>query len=152
MAPQQTSNLKGQLGGTGTSVISEPELRGPDSQLYVKVGDITIWGCVSHETLVVMAEQGCNEVCFERLVRNVMAIDNLEWTEANGVASEITAVNLQGMFVATLPAKISIVTGVVSGIDSIPLVFSVKLAWWFNREFVTTDVPEPTDLQLERHT
>ena len=107
---------------------------------------------MSHETLIVMAEQGCNEACFERLVRNVMAVDNLEWTEANGVASKITAVSLQGMFVAMLPAKIGIVTGVVSGIASIPLVFSVKLARWFNHEFVTPDVPEPADLQLERHT
>ena len=31
-------------------------------------------------------------------------------------------------------------TGVVSGIASIPLVSSVKLERWFNREFVTTDV------------
>ena len=107
---------------------------------------------LSHETLIVMAEQGCNEACFERLVRNVMAIDNLEWTEANGVGSKIRAVNLQGMFVARLPAKIGIVTGVISDIASVPLVFSEKLAGWFNREFVTTDVPEPADLQLGRHT
>ena len=43
---------------------------------------------------------------------------------------------------STLQAKIGIVTGVVSGIASIPFVFSVKLARWFNREFVTTDVPQ----------
>ena len=37
-------------------------------------------------------------------------------------------------------AKIGTVTGVVTGIASIPLVSSVKLERWFNREFVTTDV------------
>eukprot|EP00450_Noctiluca_scintillans_P006357 CAMPEP_0194492480 /NCGR_PEP_ID=MMETSP0253-20130528/11021_1 /TAXON_ID=2966 /ORGANISM="Noctiluca scintillans" /LENGTH=262 /DNA_ID=CAMNT_0039333349 /DNA_START=77 /DNA_END=863 /DNA_ORIENTATION=+ len=104
--------------------------------------------CVlSHETLIVMAEQGCNEACFERLVRNVMAVDNLEWTEAKKVASEIRAASLQGMSIATLPAKVGIFTGVVSGIASIPLVFNQKLATWFNQNFVTTDVPEPADLE-----
>ena len=37
-------------------------------------------------------------------------------------------------------AKIGTVTGVVSGITSVPLVSSVKLERWFDREFVTTDV------------
>ena len=102
---------------------------------------------LSNETLIVMAEQGSNEACFERLVRNIMAVDNLEWGEAQKVGSEIRAASLQGMSVATLPAKVGIFTGVVSGIVSIPLVFNQKLATWFNQNFVTTDVPEPEDLE-----
>ena len=91
-------------------------------------------------TLGVVIEGGLSKFeAFERLVWNVMAVDNLAWTEANGMVYQIRAVNLQGMFVATLQAKIGIVTGVVSGIGSIPLVSSVKLSRWFNREFVTTD-------------
>ena len=90
--------------------------------------------CSSHQdvfpsvvTLGVVIEGGLSKFeAFERLVWNVMAVDNLAWTEANGMVYQIRAVNLQGMFVATLQAKIGIVTGVVSGIVSTPLVSSVK--------------------------
>jgi len=102
---------------------------------------------VPHDTLIVLAEQGCHEACTERLVRNIMSVDSVDWAAAKVKEAEIRAENRKVIWLATLPYKVGITTGLITGIGCIPMVFSQSIAMWFNRVFVTTDVPPPEDLQ-----
>jgi len=102
---------------------------------------------LSNETLVILAEQGCHEACSERLVRNVMHVDDVEWLEAKEKLREIQVENSRVVWLVTLPYKVGIASGLVFGIGCIPMVFSMSFASWFNKYFVTTEVPEAVDLQ-----
>jgi hypothetical protein len=46
--------------------------------------------------------------------------------------------NRNGMFLATLPYKIGIVSAVGAGIISIPMIFEYNTVLWFNELYVTT--------------
>lgn len=102
---------------------------------------------VSNETLYILAEGGNHEACRERLVRNVMNVDNLDWMAANLKVKEIGKENHKMDGLATLPYKVGITTMAAAGVGSVPMVFHCGTAKWFNANFVTTDVPEPADLE-----
>jgi len=102
---------------------------------------------LSNETLIILAEQGDNEACFERLVRNIMNVDSVDWATARETARKIKEVNRQVVWLATLPYKVGIATALASGIGCVPMVFSPTLAKWFNERYVTTEVPELADLE-----
>ena len=51
------------------------------------------------------------------------------------------------MILLSLPYQIGIGMGVTAAFASIPLVFDLSTAEWFNKLYVTTDVPEPEDLE-----
>ena len=51
------------------------------------------------------------------------------------------------MGIATLPYKVGIAASFGGSIVSTPLVFHKGTAEWFNEAFVTTDVPEPADME-----
>jgi len=102
---------------------------------------------MSNENLIILAEQGMNEACFERLVRDVMRCDNLEYLEALSKANGIKQENRK--HVAAYAAMNWAGIGFLSFclVACVPMVFSRSLALWFNKNFVTTDVPEPADLE-----
>merc|ERR1719210_2287665 len=100
-----------------------------------------------NETLYVLAEQGSHEACTERLVRNVMAVDGLEWIAAKSRVNEIANENNKIKWLATFPYKMGLTVAAVAGIGSVPMVFHRGTAQWFNEYYVTTDVPEPKDLE-----
>ncbi|CAE8589107.1 unnamed protein product [Polarella glacialis] len=99
------------------------------------------------ETLFLMAESGSYQACEERLIRDVMRVDGVEWPEANKVVHKMAAANDKMLGKTILPHKLGISTAVVSGIVSIPLIFHLPTVELFNRHFVTSDVPEPKDLE-----
>ena len=47
----------------------------------------------------------------------------------------------------TALAEVGILSAVAMGFGSLPMVFDFNLAVWFNHHYVTTDVPEPEDLE-----
>merc|ERR1712216_524395 len=53
----------------------------------------------------------------------------------------------EGMRLALIPYQVGLVSAGVSAVLSIPMVFSKPTALWFNHHYVTTDVPEPRDLE-----
>ena len=67
-----------------------------------------------------------------------MATDNIEWLPAREKFVVIIKNNRQGLFVATLPYKIGIITAVSAGVASIPLLFHLDTVLLFNENFVTT--------------
>lgn len=107
----------------------------------------TTMSCLSNESLHVLAEQDHHDAAEERLIRNIMVVDDLEWHDARKAAQAIHEFNRQGLFMLTLPYKVGMVGWSVTALVSFPLVFSKDLALWFNEKYVTTDVPEDKDME-----
>lgn len=83
----------------------------------------------------------------EMLRRHIMTVDNVPYAEACRKFEEIAAENRKGMLVHTIPYKLGITAAIGGGVFSIPLCFHLPTVHWFNERFVTTDVPEPQDLE-----
>jgi hypothetical protein len=83
----------------------------------------------------------------EILKRHIMSVDKISYDRACETFQEIENKNRQGMIFLSLPYQIGIAMGVTAAFASIPLVFDLPTAEWFNEHFVTTDVPEPKDLE-----
>jgi hypothetical protein len=83
----------------------------------------------------------------ELLKRHIMKIDHVSYDEASLVYKQIEHENNKGMYLLALPYQIGIAIGTIGAFASIPLVFHHATAHAFNERFVTTDVPEPKDLE-----
>jgi len=102
---------------------------------------------MENETLLHLAYNGHQDACEERLIREIMTVDEIEWDEANTIMETMKADNKSGMGIITLPYKFGLFTAVGAGAASLPMVFSLDTALWFNEDYVTTDVPDPRDLE-----
>ena len=102
---------------------------------------------MSNNAIVSMAINGDQSAVQERLTRIIMATDGISWDEAHDIVHDMAAVNDQHLVWATLPYKAFIVLAATAGIGSFPFVFHLGVAEWFNHNYVTTDVPEPEDLE-----
>lgn len=97
--------------------------------------------------LLTAAIMGDQDARGERLIRDIMANDGVTWEEAQPKFEEIVVANRKGLFLYTLPYKVGILGSLVLGFGSIPMIFDLKTALWFNDAYVTTDVPEERDLE-----
>jgi hypothetical protein len=95
-------------------------------------------------TMAVMGDQGARE---ERLVREIMAVDEVAYEVAQSTLERIKTSNRKGLVWQTLPYKIGIATAVTAGVVSFPLIFHYDTVLWFNEFYVTCDVPEEKDLE-----
>ena len=95
-------------------------------------------------TLAVLGDQGARE---ERLLREIMCVDGVEWAAAVKTMEEIGRFNKASLRMPTLPYKLGIFAALTAAICSVPLVFELNTVLWFNELFVTTDVPEDNDLE-----
>lgn len=102
---------------------------------------------MSNELLLRLALSGNQPAREERLTREIMAVDEIEWDEATAVMEQMKSDNKAGMGIITLPYKIGLFGSLAAGAASLPMVFSLDTALWFNQDYVTTDVPEPRDLE-----
>jgi hypothetical protein len=99
------------------------------------------------DVLLVMAASGDQEAREERLIREIMAVDRVNWPEARQTFLGILAANRKGLLYATLPYKIGICVSFTAGVLSFPLIFHLDTVLVFNELYVTTDVPEARDLE-----
>jgi hypothetical protein len=98
---------------------------------------------VSNETLFTMAVAGDFNARKERLIREIMRVDNLDWASAKiKIDTDINTINDQFAWLVTLPYKIGVIGGLGAAISSIPLVFHRPTAAWFNETFVHEDLPD----------
>lgn len=106
------------------------------------------WGFseMENEPLAVIAEMGNHRARKEVLTRHIMAVDNVDYVEAIKTLEEIACKNREGLAMATMPYKIAIFVALTTGFGSIPMVFDIDLALWFNEKFVTMEIPPPDDL------
>jgi len=87
------------------------------------------------------------DACRERMRREIMLVDSLDYEGATPILLDMNRVNSAGLWQKKLPYQMTFWTAQVSGWISLPLVFSLACARPFNTYGVTTDVPEPEDLQ-----
>jgi hypothetical protein len=102
---------------------------------------------MSNDVITILAVLGDQEAREERLIREIMRVDLVSWKDAQPRFNEMVSANRQGMWLATLPYKIGLITAVSAAACSIPMVFDLNTTLWFNEHFVTTDVPGPEDLE-----
>jgi hypothetical protein len=81
------------------------------------------------------------------LKRHIMARDRVNYEDACERYLVISAKNRENMYLLSLPYHVCIVTALASGAISIPLVFHLPTAHWFNKNFVTCVIPEAHELE-----
>lgn len=102
---------------------------------------------MDNTTLVTLGNLGEHEACVEMLKRHIMNVDNCDYDAASVKFKEISKRNAQGTWILNLPYKIGIGAALTAAFGSFPMVFELSTATWFNEFYVTTDVPEPRDLE-----
>jgi hypothetical protein len=93
---------------------------------------------MSNDIIVILALSGDQAAREERLIREIMSVDNKSWSEAEAVFIKMMKKNRANLFLATLPYKIGIVTAVSAGLLSFPFIFELNHVAWFNETFVTS--------------
>jgi len=100
-----------------------------------------------NDVLCLMAVQGDHDARKERLIREIMAVDELSWDDAQPKIKEIANATHQGISLAVFPFRAVIWGSLIAGFVSFPLVFHLDTALWFNDKFVTAEVAAPEDLE-----
>lgn len=101
--------------------------------------------------LFIMAENGHEAACRERLRREIMAVDKVEYPATTKVLTQMNAHVNTNLGLIKVPYKTAIYTSLAAGVVSIPLVFHEHSARAFNTFFVTAAPPEigEADTMLE---
>ena len=102
---------------------------------------------MSNQALLQMATLGDQHAREERLIREIMAVDEVSWDDALPRYHEMEEVSKQGELRLKMPYYLGIGGFYFAGLASIPLCFHLGSVKWFNHHYVTTDVPEPADLE-----
>ena len=93
---------------------------------------------MSNDTITILARMGDQEAREERLIREIMRVDDVDWEGAQARFEEMCTANRKGMWLATFPYKLGLVTSVTGAVLSIPMVFDYNTILWFNEHYVTT--------------
>jgi hypothetical protein len=83
----------------------------------------------------------------EVLKRHIMSVDKVSYDDAEITFKKIVTKNAEYNTFLSIPYRIGVLTALSAGYLSFPLVFYLPAAEWFNVNFVTTDVPEPEDVE-----
>ena len=102
---------------------------------------------MDNNTLVTVASMSNHEATIEVLKRHIMMVDKVPYEEAEKTFDKIQKVNNQRKWLAALPYQFGIVTATGTAMASIPMVFGLNTATWFNHNFVTIEVPDAADLE-----
>jgi len=107
---------------------------------------------MKNESLVVIAEMGNHGARCEVLKRHIMAIDTVDYEEANKTLKEIETKNKENIVWAVLPYQVGVAVAMITGIGATPMVFNFDVAMWFNQHYVTMEIPPPSDLDTSLET
>lgn len=102
---------------------------------------------VSNSTLLLLCELNVPAAIEERLVRNVMTVNNIEWPEAKAVVRKIQAAAVANKWLTFFPHQVGIAGALSSAVVCVPMIYHLPTALWFNERYVTTDVPEDKDIE-----
>jgi hypothetical protein len=98
-------------------------------------------------SLLTMGAMGNHSAHVEILKRHIMSVDKISYDDACTKFIDISKSNDQSVWLLSLPYRLGIVSAVGAGVISIPMVFHLPTAHWFNLHYVTTDIPEPKDIE-----
>lgn len=123
-------------------------VNGKPSLVYArKAMQFHSFSTMPHEQIILLSAEGVGGARREALIRNVMAVDNVEYDDASETVDKIAKVNRERMFLHALPYHAGFLSAGVAGVFSIPLVFHFDTVNAFNNAFVTADIPEQKDLE-----
>lgn len=91
-----------------------------------------------NDALLTMAIMGDQEAREERLIREIMGVDNITWEQAQPTFLSMVDANRRGLFMVTLPYKVGITTAVVAAFASLPMIFDINTVLLFNDLYVTS--------------
>ena len=94
---------------------------------------------MDNNTLITVAAMEVHEARVECLKRHIMSVDEVSYEEACVTFESIAKANREGMWLAALPYQFGISLAVGGAFLSIPMVFDLNTALWFNADYVTTD-------------
>lgn len=102
---------------------------------------------MENTSLVTLAHLADHDAAREMLKRHIMDVDGCSYDKATEKFKEIAKKNLDGAWLLSVPYRLGISVALIAGFGSIPMVFDLGTAQWFNEYFVTTDVPDPEDIE-----
>lgn len=102
---------------------------------------------MDNSTLITLAAMQDHEACSEMLIRHIMTRERSSYESAHTRFQDMKQYHNSGMNFFLLPYQIGVVTAVTAAFSSIPLCFHLPTVHWFNELYVTTDIPEPQDLE-----
>lgn len=98
----------------------------------------TMYRMMPNELILSMAVMGDQEAREERLIREIMSVDNCSWIDAQPRFLEMVSSNRKYLAFATIPYKMGIILSVGAAFGSIPMIFDINTVLWFNELYVTT--------------
>jgi hypothetical protein len=136
-AYRRMKTKKNKTGGTGTGTTTLAMAMAPPHD----------FSQLDNGVLLALAAMENHSARIERLKRHIMATDNVSYEEATKTFDDIQKTNRRWMPFASIPYLAGITAATTVGIGSIPLVFHAPMVHYFNERLVTTDVPEPHELE-----
>lgn len=97
---------------------------------------------LNHQSLAELAMLGDHCARRERLLREIMAVDNISWGQAHEVLHTFDTYKERYYWLETLPYRLGIAMALVGGIVSIFLVFSKPFAEWYAYNIVGEGLPD----------
>ena len=102
---------------------------------------------MTNEQVLQFAETEIPEACRECIVRDIMAVDHIEYDDAMKIFKKIAETNRRFMNISALPFYAGFGAAFTGGILSIPLVFEINCVTKFNDKFVTAEMPPLDELE-----
>ena len=96
--------------------------------------------------LLIMAAHGDSGARRERFIREIMYTDQIDWPDAATKVDDMASLEMKGHITQKVSEAVGI-GSIIIGLGSLPMVFHLDTALWFNENYVTTDVPEARDLE-----
>ena len=105
--------------------------------------------CRSLDTLslLTLSAMKNHDARVELLKRNIQSVDQVSYQVASETFRTMAAYQQRFTVWQTIPHKLGISIALTAGFGSIPLCFHLPTVHWFNHHHVTTDIPEPADLE-----
>lgn len=102
---------------------------------------------MNNEVLIIMAARGVRGAQRERMIREIMSVEDVSWDGAQPLLAEIEEKARSQRAGFEFPYYVGAGTALVSGAVCLPLVFDHDTAEWFNDRYVTNEVPNETELE-----
>jgi len=100
---------------------------------------------MGHSTLAGLALENNHYAHRERLIREIMSVDNCSWEEAHNVLASMDEYKERYYWFVTAPYRLGIFIATTFGIGSIFLVFHPSTADWYGTNIAGEELPEGTD-------
>jgi len=97
---------------------------------------------LNHQSLAELAMLGDHCARRERLLREVMAVDNISWGQAHEVLNNLVKYNEKYYWFETLPYRVGITAAFLGGIGSAVFVFCPGPAEWYGVNVAGEELPE----------